>query len=62
MSTSWNDASKELDAIVNSFDRDDVSVDELFEKLSRATALIEVLETRLRATKAQVDELNPRLK
>lgn len=61
MTISWNDAAQELDAIVNSFDTDDVSVDELFTKLSRATELIEMLDARLIATKAQVEELNPRL-
>jgi len=61
MTISWNDAARELDAIVNSFDTDDVSVDELFTKLSRATELIEMLDARLIATKAQVEELSPRL-
>ena len=57
----WNDAAKELDAIVASFDEGEVSVDELFVKLERATAIIETLEARLDATKAKVDELAPRL-
>ena len=61
MTISWNDAAQELDAIVNSIDTDDVSVDELFTKLSRATELIEMLDARLIATKAQVEELSPRL-
>jgi exodeoxyribonuclease VII small subunit len=61
MTISWNEASRELDAIVNSFDSGDVSVDELFEKLTRATELIELLDARLLATKAQVEELSPRL-
>jgi exonuclease VII small subunit len=51
----WNDA------IVASFDEGEVSVDELFVKLERATAIIETLEARLDATKAKVDELAPRL-
>ena len=51
----------ELDAIVASFDEGEVSVDELFVKLERATAIIETLEARLDATKAKVDELAPRL-
>ena len=37
----WNDAATELDAIVASFDEGEVSVDELFVKLERATAIIE---------------------
>ncbi|MGB8196852.1 MAG: exodeoxyribonuclease VII small subunit [Acidimicrobiales bacterium] len=57
----WNDAATELDAIVASFDEGEVSVDELFVKLERATQIIETLEARLGATKAKVDELAPRL-
>ncbi len=43
----WNDAAGELDAIVASFDEGEVSVDDLFAKLERATAIIESLEARL---------------
>jgi exodeoxyribonuclease VII small subunit len=57
----WNEAASELDAIVASFDEGEVSVDELFVKLERATQIIESLEARLDATKAKVDELAPRL-
>jgi exodeoxyribonuclease VII small subunit len=57
----WRDAVSELDAIVASFDEGEVSVDDLFSKLERATAIIESLEARLVATKAKVDELAPRL-
>ncbi|HEY5092825.1 MAG TPA: exodeoxyribonuclease VII small subunit [Acidimicrobiales bacterium] len=57
----WNEAAGELDAIVASFDEGEVSVDELFVKLERATQIIETLESRLDATKARVDELAPRL-
>lgn len=57
----WNEAARELDGIVASFDEGEVSVDELFVKLERATAIIETLEARLVATKARVDELAPRL-
>src|SRR6202034_1944677 len=56
----WNEAASELNAIVASFDEGEVSVDELFAKLERATSIIEVLEERLTATKARVDELAPR--
>ena len=38
-----------------------MTVDDLFAKLERATAIIESLEARLDATKAKVDELAPRL-
>lgn len=57
----WNAAAEELDAIVASFDEGEVSVDDLFVKLERATTIIESLEARLSTTKARVDELAPRL-
>jgi exodeoxyribonuclease VII small subunit len=57
----WNEAADELNAIVASFDEGEVSVDDLFAKLERATAIIESLEERLTATKAKVDELAPRI-
>jgi exodeoxyribonuclease VII small subunit len=57
----WNEAANELDAIVSSFDEGEVSVDDLFVKLERATQIIETLESRLDATKMRVDELAPRL-
>jgi exodeoxyribonuclease VII small subunit len=57
----WNEAADELNAIVASFDEGEVSVDDLFAKLERATSIIETLEERLSATKARVDELAPRI-
>jgi len=57
----WNEAANELNAIVASFDEGEVSVDDLFAKLERATSIIEALEERLTATKARVDELAPRI-
>ena len=57
----WNEAANELNAIVTSFDEGEVSVDELFAKLERATTIIEALEERLALTKAKVDELTPRI-
>ena len=57
----WNEAAEELNAIVASFDEGEVSVDELFSKLERATTIIEALEARLALTKAKVDELTPRI-
>jgi exodeoxyribonuclease VII small subunit len=57
----WNEAATELNAIVESFDEGEVSVDELFVKLERATAIIEALEARLDVTKAKVEELAPRI-
>jgi len=57
----WNEAATELNAIVESFDEGEVSVDELFVKLERATAIVEALEERLDLTKAKVEELAPRI-
>jgi len=57
----WKQAADELDAIVASFDEGEVSVDDLFAKLERATEIIETLESRLDATRAKVEELTPRL-
>ena len=57
----WKEAAGELDSIVASFDEGEVTVDDLFVKLERATAIIEALESRLAATRAKVDELAPRL-
>jgi exodeoxyribonuclease VII small subunit len=61
MSVDWNEAAEELNAIVASFDQGEVSVDDLFVKLERATQIIESLEERLTATKAKVEELAPRI-
>jgi exodeoxyribonuclease VII small subunit len=61
MSDDWNEAADELNAIVASFDQGEVSVDDLFVKLERATQIIESLEERLMATKAKVEELAPRI-
>ena len=61
MTTDWNAAAEELNAIVASFDQGEVTVDELFAKLERATQIIESLEERLTATKAKVEELAPRI-
>ncbi|MGA2295469.1 MAG: exodeoxyribonuclease VII small subunit [Acidimicrobiales bacterium] len=57
----WSEAADELNAIVMSFDEGEVSVDDLFAKLERATAIIEALEARLATTKAKVEELAPRI-
>ncbi len=57
----WNQAASELNAIVASFDEGEVSVDDLFAKLERATTIIEALESRLATTRAKVEELAPRI-
>ena len=61
MSMEWNEAADELNGIVASFDQGEVSVDDLFVKLERATQIIESLEERLTQTKAKVEELAPRI-
>ena len=61
MSQNWNEAAEELNAIVATFDQGEVSVDDLFVKLERATQIIESLEERLSATQAKVEELTPRI-
>lgn len=61
MTGDWNEAAEELNAIVVSFDQGEVSVDDLFVKLERATEIIEALEDRLTTTRAKVEELAPRI-
>jgi exodeoxyribonuclease VII small subunit len=57
----YTEASRELDAIVEYFEKREVDVDVLVARLERATALIDELDKRLRQTKAQVEDLVPRL-
>ena len=58
---SYTDASRELDEIVGFFEQRDVDVDQLVDRLQRATAIVEELDRRIRLTKVQVEELVPRL-
>ena len=58
---SYTDASRELDEIVEFFERREVDVDLLVSRLERATAIVDELDKRLRRTRAQVEELVPRL-
>ncbi len=58
---SYTEASRELDAIVDFFEQREVDVDVLVVRLERATELIDELDRRLRHTRAQVEELVPRL-
>jgi exodeoxyribonuclease VII small subunit len=58
---SYSEASRELDSIVEFFERRDVDVDQLVARLERATAIVEELDRRIRRTSAQVEELVPRL-
>jgi exonuclease VII small subunit len=57
----YNDASRELDAIVEFFERREVDVDHLVAKLERATAIVDEMDRRIRTTRAQVEQLVPRL-
>ncbi len=58
---SYMDASRELDGIVEFFERSDVDVDQLVARLERATAIVDELDRRIRRTRAQVEELVPKL-
>ncbi len=58
---SYTEASRELDSIVDFFEQREVDVDVLVSRLERATELIDELDRRLRQTRAQVEELVPRL-
>jgi exonuclease VII small subunit len=58
---SYMDASRELDGIVEFFERSEVDVDQLVARLERATAIVDELDRRIRRTRAQVDELVPKL-
>jgi exodeoxyribonuclease VII small subunit len=58
---SYTEASRELDAIVEFFERREVDVDHMVSKLERATALVDEMERRIRTTRTQVEQLVPRL-
>ena len=55
------DASRELDGIVEFFEKSEVDVDQLVARLERATAIVDELDRRIRRTRAQVEELVPKL-
>jgi len=58
---SYMAASRELDDIVEFFEKSEVDVDQLVARLERATAIVDELDRRIRRTRAQVEELVPRL-
>jgi exodeoxyribonuclease VII small subunit len=58
---SFTAASRELDSIVEFFEKSEVDVDQLVAKLERATAIVDELDRRIRRTRAQVEELVPKL-
>lgn len=47
----------ELETIVTALQRDDVSVDELGDKVARGAALVEICRGRLRAAELAVEEV-----
>ncbi|HUO47223.1 MAG TPA: exodeoxyribonuclease VII small subunit [Acidimicrobiales bacterium] len=57
----FTEASRELDGIVEFFERQEVDVDQLVARLERATAIVDELDRRIKGTRAQVEELVPRL-
>ncbi len=58
---SYMAASRELDSIVEFFEKSEVDVDQLVARLERATAIVDELDRRIRSTHAQVEELVPKL-
>ena len=58
---SFTAASRELDGIVEFFEKNEVDVDQLVARLERATAIVDELDRRIRRTRAQVEELVPKL-
>jgi exodeoxyribonuclease VII small subunit len=58
---SFTAASRELDGIVEFFEKSEVDVDQLVARLERATAIVDELDRRIRRTRAQVEELVPKL-
>ena len=57
----YTNASRELDGIVEFFERQEVDVDQLVARLERAGAIVDELDRRIRKTHAQVEELVPKL-
>jgi exonuclease VII small subunit len=58
---SYMAASRELDGIVEFFEKSEVDVDQLVTRLERATAIVDELDRRIRRTRTQVEELVPKL-
>jgi exodeoxyribonuclease VII small subunit len=58
---SYMAASRELDGIVEFFEKSEVDVDQLVARLERATAIVDELDKRIRRARAQVEELVPKL-
>ena len=53
----YEDAMKELELIVSGIEGDDISIDELSEKVKRATELIKICKTKLYKTEEDVNKV-----
>ena len=58
----YTDAIAELEQIVSEIEREDISVDELAEKVKRASLLISICRDKLTKTEAEVNEVLKDLK
>ncbi|SFB99481.1 exodeoxyribonuclease VII small subunit [Parapedobacter composti] len=56
-SYTYTDAFNELQAIVSEIERGDISIDELSDKVKRATLLIQTCKTKLTATEEEVSRI-----
>lgn len=54
--TSYESASEELNTIVEALEADEVSIDELAQKVERATVLLNFCKDKLRDTEGKVNE------
>ncbi|HEX9980197.1 MAG TPA: exodeoxyribonuclease VII small subunit [Flavobacterium sp.] len=54
---SYTKAFEELQAIVSEIEQGEISVDELSEKVKRATALIKICKSKLTATEEDVNKI-----
>jgi exodeoxyribonuclease VII small subunit len=57
----YREAADELDAILSYMEQSDVDIDELVPKLERAAAIIAEIDRRIKASKARVEEIVPKL-
>jgi exodeoxyribonuclease VII small subunit len=55
--TSYKEAFEELQAIVSEIESGEISVDELSEKVKRATALIRICKLKLTTTEENVNKI-----
>ena len=58
----YTDAINELEAIVSEIENEDISVDQLAEKVKRASFLIKICKGKLTKTEREVDEVLKDLK